>query len=99
MVPNPDQHSGGDFSFGENGYLVFDPPQSQALPRYTYSGIGVYSPAFISGFSSSEKAFPLREPLKAGIASGKVTAEVYRGDWEDIGTLERLDALRQKLAI
>lgn len=102
MVPNPDQHNEGDFLLADNGYLALDKPlgagSEESNPRkYTYSGIGVYSPGFIEGFKTSEKAFPLREPLKAAIASGKVTAELYQGDWQDIGTLERLETLRARL--
>lgn len=93
MVPNPQQHSGGDFALNSEGYLVDD----EQFPKCTYSGIGVYSPEFIKTYKTSESAFPLREPLNAAITSGKVSAELYRGAWEDIGTLERLDALNKKL--
>jgi NDP-sugar pyrophosphorylase family protein len=35
--------------------------------------------------------------LRAAAALQHVTGEVYRGDWHDIGTLERLENLRDHL--
>lgn len=94
MVPNPEHHPQGDFELDERGRLVSE----QGLTRYTYAGLGLYSPEFIAGFPHQHAAFPLLEPLKTGIAEGCLTAEIYRGEWHDIGTIARLDALRSRLA-
>ena len=92
LVPNPSQYAKGDFHMAESGQLVFD----SSMPRYTYAGIGLYSRGFISDFPNANPAFPLLEPLKAGIAANKVSAELYQGIWEDIGTLARLEAVRRQ---
>ena len=93
MVPNPDWHGCGDFSL-KDGKLVVDAD----VPKYTYAGIGLYSPQFILDYCGAEKRFPLREPLNAAIASGRVTAGLHGGEWYDIGTPERLHALQKRLA-
>jgi len=92
MVPNPDQHPEGDFGLDSQGRL-----DNTTLPGRTYSGIGLFTPGFIRRFGPDRPAFPLREALQAAIACGKVTAELYQGDWEDVGTPERLDELNARV--
>ena len=38
---------------------------------------------------------PLAPLLRAAIAQGRVSAELYTGAWADVGTPERLAALNQ----
>jgi NDP-sugar pyrophosphorylase family protein len=33
------------------------------------------------------------------MADGRITAEVYDGLWFDVGTMERLDALKSRLKV
>jgi len=94
MVPNPEQHKEGDFGIDEYGLLTM----GESGPKYTYAGIGLFSPEFIRTFGTDEPSFPLREALQAGMACGKVTAELYQGAWEDVGTPERLEALEKRIA-
>lgn len=93
MVPNPAQHASGDFSIDAEGMLSTD----EDFARRTYSGMGLFSPGFINQFSSQARIFPLRETLKAGMACGKVSAELYQGGWEDVGTPERLEMLNTRI--
>jgi N-acetyl-alpha-D-muramate 1-phosphate uridylyltransferase len=55
----------------------------------------VYSPEFFAGCSPGK--FPLLPLLKRAIAARRLHGQVYRGDWSDIGTPERLAVLEQRL--
>ncbi len=82
MVPNPEHVPQGDFGF------VGDKLSRTAKPRYTYSGIGLYSPAL---FLMNERAtFRLTEVLDPAALAGKLSGELYQGQWLDVGTEERL---------
>ena len=97
MVDNPAHHPEGDFSFDDNGTL--QPRTSKAI-ALTWSGIGVFSPAFLShwredaasepGASEDPPRFPLRPLLHAAIRRGEASGEHHCGFWSDVGTPERL---------
>ena len=87
MVPNPPHHPQGDFSCA-NGIIGSD------SPRYTYSGIGVYNPALIRAYPAEKKLGPI---LRQALSTQTITAEVFNGIWHDIGSPERLSALRASL--
>ncbi len=82
LVPNPEQHPAGDFAL-QDGRV-----QNQGLERYTFSGIGLYSPEMFSAVR--QRAFPLAPLLRQQITAGQVSGELYHGQWHDIGTPERL---------
>lgn len=87
LVPNPEHNPEGDFAL--DGNLVLDNRQ------YTFSGIGYYSPKLFEGvpYGKSALAPLLREAMK----EGKVTGELYEGEWLDIGTPQRLELLNAQL--
>jgi MurNAc alpha-1-phosphate uridylyltransferase len=89
LVANPGHNPDGDFGL-QGGYVNLD-----ARPRYTFSGISVYHPRFFE--SSTAGRFSVVPMLHEAMASRQVTGEIYRGAWHDIGTLERLEALRKTL--
>jgi len=60
-----------------------------------FSGISVYHPRFFA--SAPGGKYSVVPMLRAAAALQCVTGEVYRGDWHDIGTLERLEHLRGHL--
>ena len=86
LVPNPSHNPEGDFGL-RGGYisLVGEPCQ-------TFSGIGVYNPHFFK--SAPGGRFSIVPMLRTAAALQQVTGEIFRGEWHDIGTLERLEALR-----
>lgn len=92
LVPNPEHNPEGDFAF-ENGYVQ---PKA-AHTNYTYSGLGVFQPAFFDQVSAHTPT-PLREPLQQALAKQQVLGSIYRGHWMDIGTPERLKQIEQNLA-
>ncbi len=82
LVPNPEHHQQGDFAIN-HGLL-----SNQSENRYTYSGIGSYSPRFFSGYKVEKLALA---PLLRNKAENRcVSAQLYNGKWTDIGTIERL---------
>lgn len=88
LVDNPDHHPGGDFALhGER--VALDGA------RLTFSGIAAYHPDIFAGVAGGAKA-PLAPLLREHIAAHRVSGEHYRGRWHDIGTPERLAALRRE---
>jgi N-acetyl-alpha-D-muramate 1-phosphate uridylyltransferase len=93
MVPNPPHHPIGDFSVSA-GFL--QQATMADTPRFTYSGIGVFDPAFFAQVTPGSK-LKLRPLLDAGIDSRSIGAELWHGAWEDIGTPGRLALLDASL--
>jgi MurNAc alpha-1-phosphate uridylyltransferase len=85
LVPNPPQHPLGDFGL-ERGLALPSAPR-----QYTFSGIAVYRPAFFA--HCVDGAFPLKPLLLRSMAAQRCSAELYTGIWEDVGTVDRLQAL------
>jgi len=92
LVANPSHHPEGDFVLDMSGQLSLEP----GAERWTYSGIGLFRPEFFAGVPAGEKV-PLRDILRAAIQAGRVSGEVFKGRWEDVGTPERLAALDNEL--
>lgn len=85
LVPNPAHHPAGDFVLADGRV------GNAAVPRHTYSGIGVYRRDFFADCVPG--AFPLAPLLRAAADRGTVSGELYTGSWMDIGTPERLAEL------
>ena len=93
LVPNPAHNPDGDFVL-QGGHIKADAePNEQA--RFTFSGISVYHPRFFA--SAPGGKYSVVPMLRAAAVLQRVTGEVYRGNWHDIGTLERLKHLRAHL--
>ncbi len=82
MVPNPGHNPEGDFAL-HGGRIRRDGPE-----RFTYSGIAVYHPRLFDGCQPGK--FSTVPILQRIMEQHLVTGEVFRGAWNDIGTLERL---------
>jgi MurNAc alpha-1-phosphate uridylyltransferase len=67
-----------------------------ATPRYTYAGIGLYTPRFFEGCRDGK--FPLLPLLQRAIRAGQLRGELYSGPWVDVGSPERLAALNAPAA-
>ena len=90
MVPNPPQHPQGDFVLDGQRLKEGDGP------TLTYSGIGIFSPALFAGCTGGQ--FPLLPLFKRAMAAGRLEGQRHGGQWLDIGTPERLNALNRRLA-
>jgi MurNAc alpha-1-phosphate uridylyltransferase len=101
LVPNPAHNPKGDFGMSANG-LALNLPKDSADVKYTYSTIGLYRSALFkppycdiaAGNATGIKA-PLAPILRAAMDDGLVSAELYTGEWTDVGTPERLQCLNQ----
>jgi N-acetyl-alpha-D-muramate 1-phosphate uridylyltransferase len=93
LVANPEFHPHGDFTPNAQGVLVNDP----SLLKYTFAGISVMHPDLIRLYPHQRQKFPLGEVLRYEIPKGTVTAEIYTGQWSDVGTPERLFLLDMQI--
>jgi MurNAc alpha-1-phosphate uridylyltransferase len=75
LVNNPEHNKDGDFEYMGK--------------KYTFSGIGYYSKKIFDGYKTQKLA--LAPILKDKIKENKISFELYKGEWRDIGTPERLD--------
>lgn len=102
MVPNAVHHPKGDFGFVcseadkqnlsegmASGLLSY-----QLDERFTYAGVALIHPALMDLDHSESKLGPL---FKLAMDQGKITGELFSGDWVDVGTPERLAELDQRI--
>ena len=89
LVPNPAHNEKGDFVL-EGGRIV-----ETTGERFTFSGVGVYRAELFDG--CSDGIFKLAPLLRSAARAGRVSAEIFTGDWLDIGTPERLAELDRRL--
>ena len=93
LVPNPPQHPCGDFAL--RGARI-DGGQDEGQDggdRFTFSGIGVYHPRLFTGCRPGK--FSVVPLLRTAMRDHLVTGELYRGQWDDVGTPERLELLQR----
>ena len=86
LVKNPAHNPGGDFAL--HSFSI----ANEGEDKHTFSGIGVYRPQMFDAITPGEAA-KLAPLLRDYAARGQVGGEVWRGDWLDVGTPERLAQL------
>ncbi|NOQ82024.1 MAG: NTP transferase domain-containing protein [Methylophaga sp.] len=89
FVSNPEHNPEGDFSL-KSGLVSVDEGD-----KLTFSGVSIYHPAFFSGLDVQRLA--LKPLLLSAIEKQQLSGEHYLGQWSDIGTVERLQALTKQL--
>ena len=89
MTNNPPHHPTGDFAIDESGLLRLHGDQM------TYTGIGIMSASLVGRVS--EQAFALRRVFDESIEAGALQGIMHHGYWCDVGTVERLADLRERL--
>ena len=90
LVDNPDHHPAGDFALLSTTVALDGAP-------LTFSGIAAYRGEMFAGIARGARA-QLAPLLRDHIAAQRVSGEHYRGRWRDVGTGERLAALKRELA-
>ena len=90
LIPNPAHHPRGDFA------LQGDRVVGEGDERFTYAGVGLYRPELFAGCSAGR--FPLLPLLRRASDARRLYGEVWRGEWCDVGTPQRLATLRARLA-
>ena len=90
MTDNPVHHLAGDFAIDTDDVLQFEGQ------KYTYTGISVLSPELVRNVP--EQSFTLRKVFDQAISDRRLHGTLHDGYWCDVGTSERLQALRQKMS-
>ena len=94
LVPNPTFHPNGDFGLDQAGYGLADPADPAAVggASWTYANLALCRAALCAHIAPGTRA-ALGPLLFEGMRQHRITAEVYRGEWENVGTPAQLEAL------
>lgn len=90
LVPNPDFHSAGDFGLDAEGYGLSKGTGPDGR-RWTYANFALVHAGLCADLTPGTVA-PLGPQLRAGMDQRRITAEVWRGEWHNIGTPQQLAA-------
>lgn len=91
LVPNPPYHPQGDFGLSAQGMGLADTPGPDGL-RHTYANLALCRASLCAHIPVGTVA-PLGPLLFDGMRQGRISAELYAGRWENVGTPEQLQAL------
>lgn len=91
MIANPSYHPNGDFGLA-HGLIDLT-----AKPTYTFANIGIYHPDLFAACQPG--FFPLKNVLLPAIQQGRVSGEVYKGVWYNVGTPADLQAVSDSLSV
>ena len=86
LVNNPEHNPEGDFVLTSS-----DTVEQTGNNKLTFSGIGVYHPGLFKDYPYGKLA--LAPVLRKAMEQKQVAGEFYQGNWQDIGTPERLSEL------
>jgi len=94
LVPNPPFHAKGDFGIDAQGLGLADSagPDGQ---RWTYANLALCRASLCSHIAPGTRV-ALGPLLYEGMRRHEITAEVYRGTWENVGTPAQLQALNTR---
>lgn len=87
LVKNPKHNPKGDFNLNKE-ILTLE-------KKRTFSGIGIYNPLLFKKVIKNKK-ISLYQVLKPAIEQNLITGEIFKGNWQDIGTPERLREICKK---
>ena len=96
LVPNPDFHAKGDFGLDAQGRGLADAAGPDGR-TWTYANLALLRPALVRHIAAGSRA--ARGPLLfAAMRECRIGAEVYTGEWHNLGTPAQLDALNGSAA-
>ena len=93
LVPNPAFHPRGDFGLDHDGHGLADSAGPDGV-RWTYANLALCRASLLAGIAPGTRA-ALGPRLFDAMRQRLITAEVYRGAWENLGTPAQLDALNR----
>lgn len=85
LVANPAHNPAGDFALN-NGMIG-----NETDNRFTFAGIAVYQKRFFTDVPRGKRA--LAPLLRSAADENRVSGELYKGHWTDVGTLERWQSI------
>jgi len=88
LVPTPQDKKSGDLDLN-NGKI-----RNSDNPAYTFSGIACYRPEFFAG--QTVERFSIVPLMRRAADLGLLSGVVHEGEWADIGTPEKLDAINRR---
>jgi MurNAc alpha-1-phosphate uridylyltransferase len=91
LVPNPAFHARGDFGLDADGYGLADGVGPDGR-RWTYANFALVRAGLCAHLAPGTKA-ALGPLLYSAMRERRVSAEVWRGEWHNVGTPEQLRAL------
>lgn len=99
LVENPAHNVSGDFQLQaapdiSSNRLIM--ARDDSASNYTFSGVSLMRPRLIGDYPKRRKIFPLKEVFDLGVKEQRLVGLHHDGEWMDIGTPERLFALRQR---
>lgn len=89
LTPTPDYRKHGDFEFADGRV-------TRRGEAFVYCGIAVIDPRWLASLSAQPAS--LQQPLFDAVARGRVSAQIWNGDWTDIGTPAQLQAINARPA-
>ena len=88
LVPKPGWREKGDFSLSNSRVVESE------RPEYLYAGIALYRPKILDG--AKVEKFSIVPRLKSAISKNLVGGILFSGEWDDVGTPDRLSSLQSK---
>ena len=88
LAKQPEWREKGDFNLDESRVRELD------TPNLLYAGIALYHPSILDG--AVVEKFSIVPRLKKAIQQDRVAGQLIHGEWDDVGTPERLTALRDR---
>ena len=88
LAKQPEWREKGDFNLDESRV------RESGTPNLLYAGIALYHPSILDG--AVVEKFSIVPRLKNAIKQDRVAGQLINGEWDDVGTPERLATLRDK---
>jgi MurNAc alpha-1-phosphate uridylyltransferase len=88
LAKQPEWREKGDFNLDESRV------RESGTPNLLYAGIALYHPSILDG--AVVEKFSIVPRLKKAIQQDRVAGQLINGEWDDVGTPERLATLRDK---
>jgi MurNAc alpha-1-phosphate uridylyltransferase len=95
LVPNPPFHPKGDFGLDAQGFGLADGAGPDGR-TWTYANLALCRASLCAHIAPGTRA-ALGPLLFEGMRRHEITAEVFNGEWENVGTPEQLETLNRDL--